>query len=34
MLRREDGHILCWASDFEVEGQGMKERPKDMEEAG
>ena len=24
VLRREDGHVLRWALDFEVEGQRMK----------
>ena len=28
MWRREDGHILRRALDFEVEGQRKKERPK------
>ena len=28
MLRREDGHVLRRASDFEVEGQRKKGRPK------
>ena len=27
-LRREDGHVLRRALDFEVEGQRKKERPK------
>ena len=28
VLRREDGHVLRWALDFEVEGQRKKWRPK------
>ena len=28
MLRREDGHVLRRASDFEAEGQRKKGRPK------
>ena len=28
MLLREDGHVLRWALDIEVEGQGKKGRPK------
>ena len=28
MMRREDGHVLRRALDFEVEGQGKKGRPK------
>ena len=28
VLRREDGHVLRWALDFEVEGQGKKGSPK------
>ena len=28
MLRREDGHVLSWASDFKVEGQRKKWRTK------
>ena len=27
VLRREDGHVLRWALDFEVEGQWKKGRP-------
>ena len=30
VLRREDGHILRRALDFEVDGQRMKGRPKRM----
>ena len=30
MLRREDGHILRRALDYEVEGQRKKARPKRM----
>ena len=28
VLRREDGHVLKWTLDFEVEGQRKKGRPK------
>ena len=28
VLRREDGHVLRGALDFDVEGQSKKERPK------
>ena len=28
VLRREDGHVLSWVLDFEVEGQSMNGRPK------
>ena len=28
VLRREDGHFLKWALDFEVDGQRKKGRPK------
>ena len=34
VLRREDGHVLRRALDFEVEGQGKKETKEDVEEAG
>ena len=34
VLRREDGHVLRRALDFEVEGQRKKGRPKRMEKAG
>ena len=27
MLRREDGHVLRWASEFEVDRQWKNERP-------
>ena len=30
MLRIEDGHVLRWAFDFEVESQRKKGRPKRM----